>query len=284
MDSDTPKSLSTTTGTPVSMASRAAVEETVTRLRALSRLARMAPDANRTLSGSTRPAARRSAHRSAYGSSSWWVCCSPGSARTFTTAEPTGWTADSASRIASRSPRLGGTLAWAANTTSSPTAPPAPPPPRPAARRSWSRCRNGSPARATARPGARSVASRVNSVRSRRLCTTSRSQARRWVTALAEAGMLIPGSPVISTGRPRPRTAGRPASRATVGPVQASSRTSGGLRRSRRCSSVSESRRTGEPVAARACSGDGATGEPSSTCSRSQSGGRRSRVAALHFR
>ena len=108
-----PKSLKVSTGNPIAMASRAAVEDTVTRPRAPASASAIDPAAKCTASGDSRPAWTSAAYSWGYGHGSAWVCRSMLRARSLTTAEPV-WAR--ASRISSRSSRRTGTLAWAANT------------------------------------------------------------------------------------------------------------------------------------------------------------------------
>ena len=260
------------------MASSAAVEETVANPVACSSATAIDPLVNRTASGSTSPAATRSAHSLGSGQRSRWVCCSPARARSLTTADPAGRTPARARRISVRSSAAGGTLAWAANTTSPSGAGPCSEgtPSAPA--------RKGSRASATTVAGAERVARAANSARSRRLCTMSTSQQARSRTARSLAGTLTPGSPVTSSGRPRPRIPGSRDSAATTGPVHPSTTRSG-----RSAMTVAAKRATDitvVPLGATASTwaGDGITGLRTTTVRTCQPSGRAATVAAVHFR
>ena len=96
--------------------------------------------------------------------------------------------------------------------------------------------------------------------------------------------MLIPGSPVIRTGRVRRRNTRSAATDATTGPVQASRTTSGRSIRSRAISDAYGSTSTGSPAAARICAADGRIGLSITTWLVRQRAGIARSVAALHFR
>ena len=203
-------------------------------------------------------------------------------ARSLTTA---GVAAASARSTSSRCSRSGGTRAWEAKTSGASGAAGA----AAASTPSPTSGRNGSRASPKPSAGATSAATARNSCRSRWLCTTNRSQARRSSTAFGEAGMLMPGSPVSSTGRRGPRSSGSRVSVCTTGPVQASSTTSGRSRTSRLSSAGRARVRTParSPAtwsAAAIWDADGITALRSSTEVLVQSGGRLARVAALHLR
>ncbi len=270
---DTPKSDSTNTGSPRPIASKAAVEDTVTRPRAPASAVCIEPCANRIRFAGTAFESTRCANTVAYGQVSRWVCCSFGPARSFTTGLGS---LARATRMASRSARCAGTFAWAANTRSEPAG-------GPGGEASGS-SRNGSRASANASPGASLVPSAENSASSRRLCTTNRSQPARARTARAVAGTLIPGSPVSNSGRSARRSRGWSVRVATTGPVQASRSTSGRQRAIRTSSRRRVSTGTGPVPAARICAADGWTGLATITWARVQDAGNRARVATLHFR
>lgn len=96
--------------------------------------------------------------------------------------------------------------------------------------------------------------------------------------------MLIPGSPVTSTGRPAPRSRGSRVRVCTTGPVQASSRTSGRRRATRASSPGRLSTVTPSGLAAAIWLAEGITALRSSTCSLLQPAGSPASVAALHLR
>lgn len=64
MAAETPKSATTTTGSPAATASRVAVEDTVTKAAADASASDIEPALNRTASATTRPSRTSSAHSS----------------------------------------------------------------------------------------------------------------------------------------------------------------------------------------------------------------------------